>query len=84
MSISKMSFLSFFEFRSGLGYGPELQCCKGVVDPITLLSLLAGIVGVAYILYAAILKKIVKGKKRRSVGFENWQTNILKGNGFLL
>ena len=48
------------------GYGEELQCCKGVVDPITLLALLGTIAGITAILRYYVLLKIT-GRKKRSL-----------------
>jgi hypothetical protein len=46
----------------------DLQCCRGVVDPITLLAVIGGIGGVTYILYRAVTAKIT-GRKKRSVSW---------------
>ena len=46
-------------------YGGELQCCKGVVDPLTLLAVIGGIAGVTYILWQTVKNKIA-GRKKRS------------------
>lgn len=48
------------------GYGEELQCCKGVVDPITLLALLGTIAGITAVLRYYVLTKIT-GRKKRSL-----------------
>lgn len=47
-------------------YG-ELQCCKGVVDPLTLLAVIGGIAGVTYILRQTVINKITGRKKRSAI-----------------
>lgn len=48
-----------------MGYGPELQCCRGVVDPITLVSVLAGIGAISFVLRQAAINNIKAGKRRK-------------------
>ena len=50
---------------ANIGYGPELQCCPGVVDPFTLLGLLGAIAGVTLILRQVAIDNITGRKKRR-------------------
>ena len=55
-------------------YGGELQCCKGVVDPFTLLAVIGGIAGITYILRQTVINKITGRKKRSPVAWANEQT----------
>ena len=70
-----------FKSRQQVGYGPEYQCCKGVVDPITLISILAGIVGITLVLRAAVKKYITGRKKRSLLDGDNLAIVIIQGNG---
>ena len=45
-------------------YNSVLQCCDGVVDPLTLLAVLGSIIGVTIFLRQAIIDKVA-GRKRR-------------------
>ena len=46
------------------GYNSVLECCDGVVDPLTLLAVLGAIIGLTFFLRQAIIDKVV-GRKRR-------------------
>ena len=46
------------------GYNSVLECCDGVVDPLTLLAVLGAIIGLTVFLRQAIIDKVV-GRKRR-------------------
>ena len=46
------------------GYNSVLECCDGVVDPLTLLAVLGSIIGLTVFLRQAIIDKVV-GRKRR-------------------
>jgi len=46
-----------------------LECCRVVVDPLTLISVIGGIAGVTYILRQAVINKITAGRKKRSVSW---------------
>ena len=48
------------------GYNNELHCCDGVVDPLTLLTVLGAIVGLTFYLRQLIIDNVV-GRKRRHV-----------------
>ena len=52
---------------SSYGYGSELQCCKGVVDPITFLTMLAVIAAISIILRQAVLANIKGRRKKRGI-----------------
>ncbi len=49
----------------GLGYGPELQCCDAVVDPISLLTTIGAIAAVSLFLRQAVIDNMVTMAKRR-------------------
>ena len=63
---------------SRLGYGPELQCCKKVVDPVTLLAVLAGIAGISFVLRQAAINNIAGRRKREAGGYTLMDT-LVKG-----
>ena len=46
------------------GKGPELQCCDPVVDPISLLTTLAGIAGLSLFLRQAVIDIMLTGRRR--------------------
>ena len=54
-------------FSSGSSYNSVLQCCDGVVDPLTLLAVLGSIVGVTVFLRQAIIDKVSVGRRKREV-----------------
>jgi hypothetical protein len=54
-----------------------------VVDPITLLSVLAAIAAVTLILRQAVINKITMGRRRRSSNFGDWQRIVMQGNAQL-
>lgn len=58
-----------------IGYGPELQCCKGVVDPITLLTMLGLITAITLILRQTSINKML-GRKKRGI---DWNITLLQG-----
>ena len=49
---------------SSSSYNSVLECCDGVVDPLTLLAVLGSVIGVTIFLRQAIIDKVV-GRKRR-------------------
>jgi len=49
-----------------------------VVDPITLLAMLAGIAAISLILRQAVINKIM-GRKKRSLQIDNWQAFLIQG-----
>ena len=57
-------------------HGSELECCRGVVDPITLLSLLAAIAGITLFLRQAVINKITGRRKKRFVEHDNLQESM--------
>ena len=48
-----------------------LQCCEGVVDPLTLLAVLGSIVGLTLFLRQAIIDKVVGRKRRKKRAIES-------------
>ena len=46
------------------GKGPELQCCDPVVDPISLLTTIAGIAGLSFFLRQAVIDIMLTGRRR--------------------
>ena len=68
-----------FMSRHQVGYGPEVQCCKGVVDPITLISMIGGIAAITAVLYYTVTKKIVAGRKKRSLHIDSWHKFLISG-----
>ena len=56
---------------SSYGYGPELQCCDAVVDPISLFAALGTITAASLLLRQAVIDNMVMGpgrRKKRSLG----------------
>ena len=53
--------------NGSLGYNNELQCCPGVVDILTLLSVLAAIIGVTVFLRQAIIDSVSVGRRKRDL-----------------
>ena len=53
--------------NGSLGYNNELQCCPGVVDILTLLSVLAAIIGVTVFLRQAIIDTVPVGRRKRDL-----------------
>ena len=53
------------------GYGPELQCCDAVVDPLSLFGAIGAITAVSLFLRQQVIDNMVMGpgrKKKRSLG----------------
>ncbi len=48
------------------GYGPELQCCEPVVDPLSLLAALGAIAALSLFLRQAVIDNMITGRKKRS------------------
>ena len=50
------------------GYGPELQCCDVVVDPVSLFSTIGAITAISLFLRQAVIDNNIMGRrKKRSV-----------------
>ena len=52
---------------SGSSYNSILQCCDGVVDPLTLLAVLGSIIGLTVWLRQAIIDNVKKGRMKREI-----------------
>ena len=50
---------------SGSGYGQ--QCCEGVVDPISLLTVIAAIAGLSWFMRQAVIDNMIAAGKKRSI-----------------
>ena len=58
------------------GKGPELQCCDPVVDPISLLTTLAGIAGLALFLRQAVIDNNIMGGRSFQTFFEIFSNGV--------
>ena len=68
---SLLSSLGMGSGSSSSSYNNMLQCCDGVVDPLTLLAVLGSIVGLTLFLRQAIIDKVVGRKKRKKRAIES-------------
>ena len=48
------------------GYGPELQCCEPVVDPLSLLGAIGAIAALSLFLRQAVIDNMITGRKKRN------------------
>ena len=48
------------------GYGGE-QCCEGVVDPISLLTVIGAIAGLSWFMRQAVIDNMIAAGKKRSI-----------------
>ena len=55
---------------NSLGYGPELQCCDAVVDPLTLLSTIGAIAAASFVLRQGVIDYEIMGKRKRRSFFK--------------
>ena len=67
-------------FSSGSSYNSVLQCCDGVVDPLTLLAVLGSIVGVTVFLRQAIIDKVSVGRRKREADSMFQAHNLAQSN----
>ena len=44
-----------------------LQCCPGIVDPLTLFAVVGSIIALTFFLRQAIIDKVMAGRRRRDV-----------------
>ena len=52
--------------QGAYGYGPELQCCDAVVDPVSLLSAIGAIAAVSLFLRQGVIDNmIMMGRRKR-------------------
>ena len=63
---------------NSLGYGPELQCCDAVVDPLTLLSTIGAIAAASYVLRQGVIDYEIMGKRKRR-SFESFHSLFQQG-----
>ena len=63
---------------NSLGYGPELQCCDAVVDPLTLLSTIGAIAAASYVLRQGVIDYEIMGKRKRR-SFESFHSVFQQG-----
>lgn len=47
------------------GYGPELQCCDAVVDPVSLFSTIGAITAISLFLRQAVIDNNIMGRRRK-------------------
>lgn len=59
------------------GFGGQSQCCDAVVDPITLLTVIGAIAGLAQFLRQAVIDNMIAAGRKRSTGIFNF---VLQGN----
>ena len=52
---------------SGSSYNSILQCCDGVVDPLTLLAVLGSIIGLTVWLRQAIIDNVMMRRRKREI-----------------
>ena len=50
---------------NSLGYGPELQCCDEVVDPVSLFAAIGAIAAASLFLRQAVIDNMIMGKRRK-------------------
>ncbi len=53
------------DMASMYGYGPELQCCDAVVDPLSLLGTIGAITALSLFLRQAVIDNNITGGKKR-------------------
>ena len=61
----------------GYGFGPDLQCCDAVVDPISLLTTIGAIAAASVFLRQAVIDNNVMGMTRRKRSFEEQLKSIV-------
>lgn len=61
----------------GYGFGPDLQCCDAVVDPISLLTTIGAIAAASVFLRQAVIDNMVMGMTRRKRSFEEQLKSIV-------
>lgn len=71
-------------YSASQGYNDALSCCEGVVDPLTLLSVLGTIIGATVWFRQVIIDNVKMGRKRQrrsliQMSNENKLFYILKG-----
>ena len=73
---------SFDSGSPSYGYGPQLQCCDEVVDPISLLATIGAIAALALFLRQAVIDFMVMmaGRRRKRSGLD---LDLMKGRHFV-
>ena len=61
----------------GYGFGPDLQCCDEVVDPISLLTTIGAIAAASVFLRQAVIDNMVMGMTRRKRSFQEQLKSIV-------
>ena len=65
---------------SGSSYNSILQCCDGVVDPLTLLAVLGSIIGLTVWLRQAIIDNVMMRRRKREIHSIPQIHNLLQAN----
>ena len=65
---------------SGSSYNSILQCCDGVVDPLTLLAVLGSIIGLTVWLRQAIIDNVMMRRRKREIHSMPRIHNLLQSN----
>ena len=65
--------------QQSLGYGPELQCCDEVVDPISLLTAIGTIAAASLFLRQAVIDNNVMGAGRRKKRSPDFNSIVKQG-----
>ena len=65
---------------SSSSYNSILQCCDGVVDPLTLLAVLGSIIGLTVWLRQVIIDNVKMGRKKREIHSFPQICNLLQSN----
>ena len=65
---------------SGSSYNSILQCCDGVVDPLTLLAVLGSIIGLTVWLRQAIIDNVMMRRRKREIHSMLQIHNLLQAN----
>ena len=61
----------------GYGFGPDLQCCDEVVDPISLLTTIGAIAAASVFLRQAVIDNMVMGMTRKKRSFQEQLKSIV-------
>ena len=61
----------------GYGFGPDLQCCDEVVDPISLLTTIGAIAAASVFLRQAVIDNMVMGMTRKKRSFQEQLKSVV-------
>ena len=61
----------------GIGFGPDLQCCDEVVDPISLLTTIGAIAAASVFLRQAVIDNMVMGMTRKKRSFQEQLKSVV-------